>query len=231
MCTTTKLNKLSPDKLQHLWAEVNDELRRRAYTEVPDPFVIIKGNESAKRAICVAAVQKHSIVLMGAHGVAKSMLVAAAARVDVIAHEVLSCPCGYYGDVGKACKCTAKEIEKYWRSITPLLRSSAMFFEVPPTPFREMNSTRPGTSLEDVLHQVEPARARKLPEPVFDEMSNRMLKHFVTELSANDRVEHVKSIAQSIAALAGEDHIKTEHATEAMMYQPRVGLELNRGGV
>lgn len=223
MIATKNLETLSEERLSVLWATVQGEVRRRVHVNAPDPFVIIKGQESAKRAIIVAAVQKHSILFWGPHGCGKTMLRAAAERLGVVTHEALPCPCGYFTDPNAPCKCTAGRIQQYFKHHQAELRRTCnIVLEVCPAPSREMLSPRNGTSLADVMEQLNRCQGAKIPgKETADECSLRLMKQAMTELSLNERVDIIWSIAGSIAALAGSPVLRSDHVCEAIMYQPR----------
>jgi len=74
----------------------------------------------------------------------------------------------------------------------------------------------------DVTEQLNRCQGVKIPgKETADEFSLRLLKQAMTELGLNERIDTIWSIAGSIAALAGSPHIRAEHITEAVMYQPR----------
>jgi magnesium chelatase family protein len=223
MIATKSIGTMSDEKLSVLWATVQGEVRRRVHVDAPDPFIVIKGQESAKRAVIVAAVQNHSILFVGPHGVGKTMLRAAAERVGVVIHEVIPCPCGYFTDPCAPCKCNARMIDRHFKKhIATLWRACDIILQVPPVPSREMLSTRNGTSLADVQEQVSRGRAHKIPvKETADDCSLRLLKQAMTELSLGERVDTIWSIAGSIAALAGSTVLRSDHVCEAIMYQPR----------
>ena len=70
------------------------------------------------------------------------------------------CPCGYRSDPRRACNCTPPQIEKYMGKISgPLLDRIDIHVEVPAAEFKELSSTKPGTSSETIREEV--LRARK----------------------------------------------------------------------
>lgn len=77
------------------------------------------------------------------------------ARVSVIA-SMNPCPCGYFGDNGRACNCTPKQIHVYRSRISgPLLDRFDMHITVPRLKFDEL---REAGKLDDAQRNGEPIR-------------------------------------------------------------------------
>ncbi|MEK6239107.1 MAG: YifB family Mg chelatase-like AAA ATPase, partial [Planctomycetales bacterium] len=78
------------------------------------------------------------------------------------------CPCGYRNDPRRDCHCTVPQIERYMGKISgPLLDRIDLHIEVPAVPFKELSSTKLGTSSEQIREQVVTARvaqAKRFPE-------------------------------------------------------------------
>lgn len=214
------LKALTQEQLETLWTQLSEERYQRALTAAPDPFVIIKGQEAAKRALIVAAAGKHPIMFWGPSGVGKSMLVAAAAKVGVEAFEMWGCLCGCFGDPRQVCKCSQGDISEYWQSKTVLLDHVDIVCEVPPVPEYVMQQSRSGTSLKDVQEQL--SRFKPLQSLELDECASMLLKQAVSELGLpiKRRVKAI-SVAASIAGLNGRTCIGFEAICEALMYRRR----------
>jgi magnesium chelatase family protein len=55
------------------------------------------------------------------------------------------CPCGYFGDFKRQCRCSSRQIENYRQRISgPLLDRLDLQVEVPLVEFRELTSTTGG---------------------------------------------------------------------------------------
>jgi magnesium chelatase family protein len=71
------------------------------------------------------------------------------------------CPCGYYGDASRECRCTAGIIQRYLDKISgPLLDRIDLHVEVPAVPYKELRANDTGTTSERMLDRVLNARAR-----------------------------------------------------------------------
>lgn len=69
------------------------------------------------------------------------------------------CPCGYYGDPVKECRCSSSEITRYHKRISgPLLDRIDIFAEVPRVEYEKLTDDRLGESSEKVQDRVERAR-------------------------------------------------------------------------
>jgi magnesium chelatase family protein len=157
------------------------------------------------------------------------------------------CPCGYLGDAGGRCHCTADQVQRYRGRISgPLLDRIDMHVEVPAVP-RDALFAKADEAVEttqQVRVRVERARARqmqrngkpnhalknkqieklcKLAEP-----DSRLLQQAIERLGLSARVYHrILKVARTIADLAGSDNIGTAHLTEAISYR-RLDRPVNR---
>lgn len=151
------------------------------------------------------------------------------------------CPCGYFTDPNKPCKCSPQQIDKYLSRISgPLIDRIDIHIEVPPVPFRELRSSKNGSdskSLRDrVLHVREiqrqrfgekntilngrmgPRQLRKFCQ--IDEAGERLLKQALSELGLSARAhDKILRVARTIADLDGKNDIHTDHLSEAIMYR------------
>ena len=151
------------------------------------------------------------------------------------------CPCGYFTDPNKPCKCSPTQIDKYLSRISgPLIDRIDIHIEVPPVPYRELRGDRDGSGSEEMRLQVE--RARRIQRERFGDRSTtlnarmtsrqlrkvckldaageQLLKQALTELGLSARAhDKILRVARTIADLAGEEHIRPEHVSEAIMYR------------
>ena len=153
------------------------------------------------------------------------------------------CPCGYYGDPVKECKCSSSEISRYQKRISgPLLDRIDIFIEVPRVEYEKLTDDTLGESSEKVRARVEAARqiqqkrfqgtklmcnTEMTPIEVkefcrVDPPSQNLLRTAMKQLHLTARAFHrVLKLARTIADLDGADIIKANHLAEALQYRQR----------
>lgn len=158
------------------------------------------------------------------------------------------CPCGYLGDARHVCSCTPQQIRRYEEKLSgPLLDRIDIHLEVPAVPFQEVASATEGESSREIKQRV--VAARTIQHHRFrgrkglfsnSQMSSRDLKKFcvldrdslallekgMARLGLSARAYHrILKIARTIADLAGQEAIGSDHVAEAIQYRR---LERNR---
>ena len=69
------------------------------------------------------------------------------------------CPCGYYGDPKRECRCGTNAVQKYRQRISgPLLDRIDLHIEVPAVKYEELSGKTPGEPSEAIRGRVEAAR-------------------------------------------------------------------------
>ncbi len=151
------------------------------------------------------------------------------------------CPCGYFTDPRKPCKCSPPQIDRYLARLSgPLLERIDIHVEVPAVPIAALREGRPGTDSATMRQQVTRAIAAQRERFGYDStisngrMSSRLLrKHCaidadgerilrqaVSELGLSARAhDKVLRVARTIADLAGEANITATHLSEAIQYR------------
>jgi magnesium chelatase family protein len=154
------------------------------------------------------------------------------------------CPCGYFTDPRKPCKCTVPQIDKYLARISgPLIDRMDIHVEVPAVPFTELRSRQDGTPSSRMREQVLAARRRQQtrfaaesgapgmtngrmgPRQLrkyckLDEAGELVLRQAMTELGLSARAhDKVLRISRTIADLAESENIAAEHVSEAIHYR------------
>lgn len=151
------------------------------------------------------------------------------------------CPCGYFTDPRKPCKCSPPQIDKYLARISgPLIDRIDIHVEVPAVPFRELRTGADGTSSsamrDDVIAARERQRDRFAESTVqvnarmgskqirqwceLDDSGEMILQQAMTELGLSARAhDKVLRIARTIADIAGAERIGVEHVSEAIQYR------------
>jgi len=223
MIVTTKprLSELSAGELRHLIGRAQQQLQFAVFAEYGRNLgARIKGHESVKRAIVVAAVQRQSMAIYGPEGSGKSMLCALAGHFGVAAAEVLCCPCGGFTDPARPCRCTASQLERHWVKAKkrPEVATAAIHIEAPRVPIRHLEGP-PGTDEAQMQAQIDGAGT--LPDPNnLDESAKMLLGQASRELGLPVGViETIKAIAASASALDGDYRIQAHHVAEAIQYR------------
>jgi magnesium chelatase family protein len=152
------------------------------------------------------------------------------------------CPCGYFTDPKRECRCTQKQIQTYKNKISgPLLDRIDIHIEVPSIRYQELSSLKPGEPSEDMRNRV--TAARQLQAERFSGsrrtrvnagMSSKdlnrhcelrteardMLKMAITELNFSARAyDRILKVARTIADMDGAGMIESQHITEAIQYR------------
>ena len=153
------------------------------------------------------------------------------------------CPCGYYGDPVKECKCSSGEISRYQKRISgPLLDRIDIYVEVPRIEYEKLTDDTLGEASAAVQARVETARQiqqQRLQGTRFNynaEMTPIEVKEFckveppaqsllrtaMKQLHLAARAFHrVLKLARTIADLDDAAIIKAHHLAEALQYRHR----------
>jgi len=159
----------------------------------------------------------------------------------MLAAAMNPCPCGYYGDPFKECKCSPGEISRYQKRISgPLLDRIDIFVEVPHIDYEKLTEDRPGESSDKVRSRVKVAHEIQLerfqgtklrcnadmtPKEVkefcvVEPPAQNLLRAAMKQLHLTGRAFHrVLKLSRTIADLEDENIIKTHHVAEALQYR------------
>jgi magnesium chelatase family protein len=151
------------------------------------------------------------------------------------------CPCGYYTDPKKACRCHPNKIAKYMGKISgPLLDRIDIHIEIPAIKYKELTDTKDAESSAVIKERVENARAlqrvRFKEDKIFynAQMNTRLIKKYcslndeakellkmaMNELGLSARAyDKILKVSRTIADLAKADMILAEHISEAIQYR------------
>ena len=154
------------------------------------------------------------------------------------------CPCGYYGHPKKDCRCSDGQIRRYHlKSSGPLMDRIDLHVEVPSMEYSVLQDNVHAESSAEIRKRVE--KARETQRKRFGEMkirANADMSHgdiqkfcplgkeaqqilgrafdsLALSMRAHDRIIKV---ARTIADLAGEDSIHTQHLAEAIQYRGNI---------
>ena len=151
------------------------------------------------------------------------------------------CPCGYYGDEEKECKCTPYEIHRYLNKISgPLLDRIDIQIEVKRPKIEKISSKQSSEKSEEIKKRVNKARKiqlerykkygiysnAELPTKliseicVLDNKGEELLKNAFKKLKLSVRAyEKILKISRTIADLESSVNIKYQHIAEAIQYR------------
>jgi magnesium chelatase family protein len=146
------------------------------------------------------------------------------------------CPCGYYGDPTRECRCTPAIIQRYLGKISgPLLDRIDIQIEVPAVPYKELRAGEVTETSADMLGRVERAReiqtARghtnaRMParlirkQCALDETGERTLEMAMRRMSLSARAhDRILKVARTVADLDRSETVAAKHIAEAIQYR------------
>ncbi len=156
------------------------------------------------------------------------------------------CPCGYYGDLLKECRCSSGDVTRYQKRISgPLLDRIDIFVDVPRLEYEKLADSQPAEGSQEVRARVE--RARQVQRQRFsntrlvcnsdmtpveirefcpvEPSAQGLLKVAVKQMSLSARAFHrVLKLGRTIADIDGVPIIGAHHIAEALQYRPRVAV-------
>src|SRR5689334_12480983 len=152
------------------------------------------------------------------------------------------CPCGYFGDLKRECRCAPTQVQRYRQRISgPLLDRIDLHIEVPAVEYRDVSSERAEESSVAIRERV--ARSRMIQQERFKNdakmtcnarMATRQLKQHcklgadsqeliriaMTDLNLSARAyDRILKVSRTIADLDGNLGISPEHVSEAIQYR------------
>jgi magnesium chelatase family protein len=152
------------------------------------------------------------------------------------------CPCGFYGDSKRQCRCSVRQIENYRQRISgPLLDRIDIHVEVPLVDFRELTSdTITGESSAVIRERVAAARdiqvarfkaakittnsamgAKQVRECCkLDAEGRGYLEHAMEQMNFSARAhDRILKVARTLADLAGKQDITGNEILEAIQFR------------
>jgi magnesium chelatase family protein len=146
------------------------------------------------------------------------------------------CPCGFYGDSTRECRCTPAIIQRYLGKVSgPLLDRIDLHIEVPAVAYKELRGADNGVTSAQMRERI--LRAREIQHArgfynaeipsrqlrtlcALDESGERTLEMAVRRMSLSARAhDRILKVARTIADLSGTAGISGKHLAEAVQYR------------
>jgi magnesium chelatase family protein len=161
----------------------------------------------------------------------------------MLAAAMNPCPCGFWNDPTRECRCTPLQIQRYVGRISgPLLDRIDIHIDVPAVKFRELTGAdAPETEDSNTIrHRVIKAREQQQKrlegEKIFSNSamtprmirlhcrinaeSEQMLERAMTRLGLSARAyDRILKVSRTIADLEGSEEICAPHVAEAVGYR------------
>jgi len=161
----------------------------------------------------------------------------------MLAAAMNPCPCGFWNDPTRECRCTPLQIQRYVGRISgPLLDRIDIHIDVPAVRFRELTGTTPfdaedsATIRRRVIKAREQQRQRFAADQIFsnaamtprlirqycriDSESETMLERAMNRLGLSARAyDRILKVSRTIADLEGAEEIQSAHVSEAVHYR------------
>jgi len=146
------------------------------------------------------------------------------------------CPCGYFGDPNRECRCTPPMIQRYVAKVSgPLLDRIDIHVEAPPVKYRELRSDESAEPSEAIRERVERARAiqvergyanARMPSKQIRELcrldasGEKTLETAVQRMGLSARAhDRILKVARTIADLEAQPDISVRQLAEAVQYR------------
>jgi magnesium chelatase family protein len=146
------------------------------------------------------------------------------------------CPCGFYGDNTRECRCTPGIIQRYLAKVSgPLLDRIDLHIEVPAVPYKELRGKNDGQNSASIRERVEAAReiqrARgfynsQIPHSqlrvlcALDDSGERTLEMAVRRMNLSARAhDRILRVARTVADLDRSAAVSAKHLAEAVQFR------------
>jgi magnesium chelatase family protein len=162
----------------------------------------------------------------------------------MLAAAMNPCPCGFWNDPVRECRCTPLQIQRYVGRISgPLLDRIDIHIDVPAVRFKELTGSHASPEPESsasIRERVKSARARQRERFAGDELfanaqmtprlirryclidgeSERLLENAMSRLGLSARAyDRILKTSRTIADLENEERIRAPHVAEAVGYR------------
>jgi magnesium chelatase family protein len=146
------------------------------------------------------------------------------------------CPCGFYGDSTRECRCTPGIIQRYLAKVSgPLLDRIDMHIEVPAVPYKELRGKTEGQSSAQIRERVEQARDQQRQRGFYnsqippsqlrvlcalDDHGERTLEMAVRRMNLSARAhDRMLRVARTVADLDHATSVTAKHLAEAVQFR------------
>lgn len=152
------------------------------------------------------------------------------------------CPCGYFADLKRECRCSPVQVQRYRQRISgPLLDRIDLHIEVPSVEYRDVSSDRPEESSKAIRERVSRSRCRQQKRfsdngkttcnarmtakqlKLYCRLTgdcNELIRIAMSDLNLSARAyDRILKVSRTIADLESSDEIKPEHVSEAIQYR------------
>ena len=152
------------------------------------------------------------------------------------------CPCGYFGDLKRECRCGPVQVQRYRQRVSgPLLDRIDLHIEVPSVEYRDVSSERVEENSAAIRERVAEARVRQQSRFARDTKTNcnarmttrhlkahskltaesqELIRVAMTELNLSARAyDRILKVSRTIADLDNKIDILPEHVSEAIQYR------------
>jgi magnesium chelatase family protein len=159
----------------------------------------------------------------------------------MLAAAMNPCPCGFFNDLTRECKCSPMQVQRYVSKISgPLLDRIDIHIDVPAVKFKELSGDTPAESSEEIRGRVVGARviqtdrfrgervycnAQMTPRLIrkfcaIDATSKALLENAITRLGLSARAyDRILKVSRTLADLEGRESISSENLSEAIQYR------------
>jgi magnesium chelatase family protein len=152
------------------------------------------------------------------------------------------CPCGYFGDPKRECRCTSNQVQNYRNKISgPLLDRIDIHVEVPSIKYQDLAVTTPSESSATIRDRI--INGRKIQQARFkgqkkihcnagmgpkqiqkycrmEAVAQDYLRMAISELNLSARAfDRILKVSRTIADLDDSEHIQQQHVSEAIQYR------------
>ena len=160
----------------------------------------------------------------------------------MLAGAMNPCPCGFFGDPTRECRCTPAQIQRYVSKISgPLLDRIDIHIEVPAVRYRELREKAAAEGSADVRERVLRAREKQLQRFAEEKQvysnaqmppklirrhcqisaeSEKLLENAMVKLGLSARAhDRVLKVSRTIADLDESESVEPKHLMEAVQYR------------